>query len=269
MEKTAVIRYNLRERGRQFRGQPRNFNIPLIVKVINSPACQERVAKRDMLGFYGHWPRIRFGMMPTEGGIENGKPAFVEPAIVTTMLKAYDDGTIEHQEEFLDTPSGVLACKLYHSKVGGFSSVIGNRNSEFFGFDYVNEPNYSTNRGYTLDSVGMSEAEVEAQIYNEQIQGIMALIDSVEADVRLANQTVENLQSENAEYRSLLAKAGIDADSVKMDAVAPIRVSTAERDQMLCDMASFRTARSLPSFEQPKAPEVKLGSVAERLLRGY
>jgi len=48
---TKLIKYNLRERGRQFRGKDRNFNIRAIVDAINSPACQERVKNRDMLGF--------------------------------------------------------------------------------------------------------------------------------------------------------------------------------------------------------------------------
>lgn len=89
---TKVITYNLRERGRQFRGKERNFNIRAICDAINGPACQERVKNRDMLGYYGHWPRIKFGMNPAEGGLDDGRPSLVEPALVTTMLRASPDG---------------------------------------------------------------------------------------------------------------------------------------------------------------------------------
>ena len=150
---TKIITYNLKDRGRQYRGKERNFNIRSIVSAINGPACQERVKNRDMLGYYGHWPRIKFGMVPQEGGMDSGRPSLVEPALVTTFLKAHDDGTIEHQAEFLDTDSGQVAAKLYAGRVGGFSSAIDQHRPEFFGFDYVLEPNYSTNRGYTLDDV--------------------------------------------------------------------------------------------------------------------
>ena len=88
---TKIISYNLKDRGRRYRGKDRNFDIAAIVKAINSPACQERVRKRDMLGYYGHWPRQKFGIYPAEGGIEGGKPAVVEPALVTTLLRAYPD----------------------------------------------------------------------------------------------------------------------------------------------------------------------------------
>jgi hypothetical protein len=63
---TKIITYNLKDRGRQYRGKERNFNIRSIVSAINGPACQERVKNRDMLGYYGHWPRIKFGMNPAE-----------------------------------------------------------------------------------------------------------------------------------------------------------------------------------------------------------
>ena len=119
-----LIRYNLKDRGRQFRGVERNFDIPAIVAAINSPACQERVKTRGMLGYLGHWVRIRFGLEPPEGGIAQGKAQAVEPAIVTTYLKAYPNGDIEHQTEFLDTDPGRIASRMYDSKVGGFSSAI-------------------------------------------------------------------------------------------------------------------------------------------------
>ena len=61
---TKIITYNLKDRGRQYRGKERNFNIRAIVDAINSPECQERVKNRDMHGFYGHLTRVKCGMIP-------------------------------------------------------------------------------------------------------------------------------------------------------------------------------------------------------------
>jgi hypothetical protein len=163
---TGVIKYNLKERGRQFRGFARkNLDYAAIATAINSPACQECVKNRDMLGYFGHWPRVKFGMVPQEGGIDyaKGKPFFVEPALVTTFLQADANGNIEHKAEFLGTDSGQVAAKMFLSRVGGFSSAIDVIKPEFFGFDYVQEPNYTTNRGYALDDVrGMTPDDVDA-----------------------------------------------------------------------------------------------------------
>lgn len=73
MRETKTIRYNLKERGRKHVGQERNFNIRAICDAINSPSCQERVATRGMAGYYGHLPRIRFGMSPVDGVLDGGK----------------------------------------------------------------------------------------------------------------------------------------------------------------------------------------------------
>lgn len=265
---TSVIKYNLRERGRQFRGQPRNFNIRAVVEAINSPACQEKVKNRDMLGFYGHWPRLKFGMNPTEGGLDKGRPAFAEPAIVTTLLKAYPDGTIEHQEEFLDTDTGKIAAKMYQSRVGGFSSVIGNGRVEFYGFDYVNEPNFSTNRGYSLDSVDLSEEEIESAIYDESLRGIVALIDSAEGQIKLAHETIDGLKRENEQLIEMLAAKGIAADAIYAEGIKPMQVDNSARDQLLDSVKSFWDTKSLPTFQKPKTAD-ELDPVSRRLLRGW
>lgn len=202
--KTELIKYNLKERGRKHRGQERNFDIPRIAATINSRETQERVKNRDMLGYYGHWSRIKFGMNPQEGKIDSGQVIHVEPAIVTTHLKAFPDGTIEHQAEFLPTKSGELAAKLFAGKAGGFSSAIDTLKPEFHGFDYVLEPNYTTNRGYTFDSVcegGLCGAltldEVETAVYEEQMAGMMRLVNGFDEFKQFAMDAIDSLQKEN------------------------------------------------------------------------
>lgn len=270
---TGVIKYNLKERGRKFRGRDRHFDIRSIVRAINSPACQERVKKRDMLGFYGHWPRQKFGIYPAEGGLEGGKPAIVEPALVTTMLKAYDDGTIEHKVEFLDTDSGKIAQRLFNNRVGGFSSAIDTAEPAFYGFDYVLEPNYSTNRGWELlDSVNMSDEDVEAEIRNEQLRGVMELVKRYEGAIDRANETIERLSEENAQLMSMAVK-GQESDTY--DSVAGTVGGRGLARRLSDDVAFFNSLskRELPQFENEEDEKPKENPIASnslfRRMTGY
>lgn len=264
---TPVITYNLRERGRQYRGKERHFNIRAIVSAINGPACQERVRNRDMLGYYGHWPRVKFGLNPSEGGLDGGKPALVEPALVTTLLKAHDDGTIEHQSEFLDTDSGKVAAKLYASRAGGFSSAIDQIRQEFWGFDYVFEPNYTTNRGYTLDDArDMTLDDVEAAIYDEQLRGLNHLLDSANTERDIANDIIERLRTENEQLLSMLASKGISAGTALDSAgIMPLVLSGGVTDRLHRDTLAFRGA-ALPQFIEPKPDEGPADPLYGRLL---
>ena len=270
---TKVITYNLRDRGRQYRGKDRNFNIRAIVDAINGPACQERVKNRDLHGYYGHWPRIKFGMNPAEGGLDAGRPSVVEPALVTTLLRASPDGTIEHQAEFLNNDPGQVAAKLYSNRVGGFSSAIDQQRPEFFGFDYVLEPNYSTNRGYTLDDVGdMTMDDIEAAIYDEQIRGVMRLLDSAHDERDRACEVIERLSTENEQLLSLLAGKGVDAlPTLDAAPISALSVSMDSVERMHRDASFFKSTASLPTFAEPKQtadPALQVPGYA-RLLNQY
>lgn len=261
---TKIIRYNLKDRGRQHRGADRHFDIPKIVRAINSPACQERVRKRDMLGYYGHWPRQKFGLDPSEGGLATGKAIALTPALVTTYLKALPDGTIEHKAEFLDTDAGKLAAQLYNNHVGGFSSAIDQARPTFYGFDYVLEPNYSTNRGWTLDGVAfdsvgdMTEEDVGRAANNDALHDAITLLDSVSVVRDRLAEVNDRLERENEQLLSLLAAHGISRetalDSVEAQAVYPAAVDTWSRaDRLRADAETFDSA-TLPPFEAQTSP---------------
>lgn len=213
---TDLITYNVRERGRKARGQDRNFDTAALAKLINGPAIQEKVKHGDMLGYLGHWPRLKLGMEPQEGGIVDGRVISVAPALRTIELSADADGTIRHRSEFLDTNEGMIAARLFNSKAGGFSSAItplpGTNPvlpSGFHGFDYVFEPNYTTNRGHkvVLDSVdveGMSEREALMAIMDSAVaeslqaaSSIGALFDALQAQHMRTLESLEHLALEN------------------------------------------------------------------------
>lgn len=258
MQQPPLIKYNLKERGREYRGKARNFDsaaIKAIVDSINSPATQERVSTRAMLGYFGHWPRVRFGMEPAEGGLAEGKAHAIEPAVVTTHVKAYDDGTVEHQTEFLDNATGQLASRMFSNRVGGFSSAIDPRMPELFGFDYVNDPNYSTNRGYdlVLDSVGsgdMTFDDVLSAEQNDQIEAMNRLFDMMESSMNMALDSAARFEQENGDLLDMLAKR---EESVQMAADATRRGEN-EAQQLERDRKFFMDS-ALPSIQNPKKQE--------------
>lgn len=183
MLKTQRIKYNVHDRGRKHRGVDRHFDTAALARLINSPFVQEQVANGDMLGYYGHWPRLAFGMATQEVGMVDGKVVALPTAVRTILLECDEDGTITHQAEFLNNEWGRVAQEQYESDVGGFSSAIDPVRgtsptvaAAFYGFDYVLEPNYTTNRGRALlDAVQIGEQVPES---------VMALLDAVMSDER-------------------------------------------------------------------------------------
>lgn len=287
---TETIRYSLRDRVRKHRGQKRNFDIPRIVAAINSGAVQERVKMRDMHGYLEHTPRIKFGMNPGACQIDGDKMITIEPAIVTTYLRAYDDGTVEHRAEFLDNPPGQVAERMHLNKVGGFSSAIDEGRPEFYGFDYVSEPNFALNRGYALalDSAGAVHSATldDVEEYNAHINGIWRLLDSVNTAhaselgtartaLELALDAVARQEAEIAEYRSMLA-AGRTLDGVSLEVVdaqwqRPVVVSGDPASRLQAAIADFGTASlagysSLPTKADKSAPT--MDAVFQRLGAG-
>lgn len=182
--KTDVITYNLTERGRKYRGQDRDYStpekLPALVAEINSGALQEKVKFRDMYGYYGHDIRRLFGLIPPECAFVDGKKFLIEPDLVTLRLKAYKDGTVEHQEEFTQSEGGEKAWGLYKQKLGGFSSAINERVSAFHGFDYVFEPNFTNNRGHsTFDGVSADKFDELFKDYESHIQATFDKVSGV------------------------------------------------------------------------------------------
>ena len=268
--KTKRIAYNVKERGRKFRGQNRNFDTVALAEIINGGEVQEKVKHRDMLGYFGHWPRVRFGLNPTEGAIVDGKMVSLEPAIVTTYLHANPDGTVEHETEFLDTPSGKLAERLYSSNAGGFSSAIDTRKCGekqmpigFYGFDYVLEPNYTKNRGYDVALDGVSDALLavldDAGDYSAMFDAVNKLYDSLQGQYDMLAAALQNKNAECEELISMLAsrrqeKAAFDS--------AVLDLQQGEETRAMRNADAFLGMQLTP-YEKPPKDEKALDSAAE------
>lgn len=278
---TDSITFNVRERGRKYRGVDRNFDTARLATLINSPAVQEKVKHGDMLGYLGHWPRVKFGMEVCEGGIDQstGKAVSLPVAVRTTELAAQPDGTITHRAEFLDTEAGEIAAGLYRSKAGGFSSAIDAvpRTSPaiprgFYGFDFVYEPNFTKNRGHvvTLDSASVSEDLRLAMLLDSALahagveqEEMLAIFDGLHAQHVDALAALERMANERDELLDRLAAAkGMDKQAV-LDSVfledarlAPARVLSADiskwtnlRGAPLAALSALPTPAAAPSPE--------------------
>lgn len=261
---TDPITYNVTDRGRKARGQDRNFDTVALANLMNGASVQEKVKHGDMLGFLGHWPRIKFGMNPAEGGVVDGKAVVMPIAVRTIELSAMPDGTITHRTEFLDTEHGEAALRLFKSKAGGFSSAIvpvpGSSPiipRDFFGFDFVYEPNYSGNRGHsiTLDSVGEDVAGLLDAVLLMAGEGDMemrALFDSLHGQHLSALEAMTRLSRENDWLINRLA-------AIKGTDQAAILDSAMLEDVRIGPM---RTTMALPDFERFKtAPLEALSSL--------
>jgi hypothetical protein len=266
-QENDLIRYNVNQRGRAHRGQDRHFDCRALAALINSPEVQERVRNRDMVGYYGHWQRMKFGMNPPETVIVDGRNVNIEPAIVTTYLRADNDGNIEHRTEFLDTASGKVAARLNKSRTGGFSSAINavpraglHVPNEFGGFDYT------TNRTYLFDSAA---APADGSIFDFVMQDAMrstghmaALYDGLRGDHEMALQTIQKLMEENEELLSAMASGRSTAilDGVG-EFIAPRMSSTRAADHFTRTAAMFRHADLAGLESLPDAPAESRGDM--------
>jgi len=229
---TEVIRYNVKDRGRDFTGVDRDVDIPALVLLINSPFVQESVRKGDIYGYMGHGFREKYGLDLPEAVIDphTGKTVTLEPAVKTVMIKAYPDGTIEHQQEFLPTTAGRIAWRLYQSGNWGFSSVFyapainGKRTPKnYFGMDFVKSPNYDTNRGYDamLDSTNPG-ALAGAPSFQEEYN---AMLDSVDAIMAANDAAAESISKE------YLHQCRLNDDLVEQNAKLLERLSALSKGQ--------------------------------------
>lgn len=268
--RTGIIKYNLNDRKRTHTGKPRQFDIPKLVSLINSDEIQERVKNGDITGYYGHWPRIKFGMNPREGGVVDGKVVNLEPCHKTIYLKAYDDGTIEHEEEFLDNDPGMKAEKLLEGKMGGFSSAISLVNGmyQFFGFDFVHAPNYSGNRPYALDDADAEESNPFGVLILDDIEDADKLIfereyllDQID-DLKQANgvlienntlltDSIESLSDQNDWLIQETVDLKLKIEETEKDAV----FDSVTLDDAIAEAEKFKTQKILDATEPSNEPK--------------
>lgn len=222
---TKAITYSLKDRGYKIAGKDRsNVDVSAMVAMMNSPLVQEIIAKGVMYGYYGHEIRQRFGMIPPETATLAGRLVRLEPACRTVELSATKDGTVTHKQEFLENDAGEHAYQNYKGRVGGFSIASNYKPtvngmlapSQFGGFDYTRQPNFSDNTSYGLfDSAFVADDELNASIaaaitpYLDR--EIVAIYDSIARESELHNHLnmsldrVVELEKQNQRLRQQAA----------------------------------------------------------------
>ncbi len=211
LRRTEKIRYNLADRKREYGGEERFFHIPSAVALINGAQLQAQVRSRDLHGFYSHLMRdpvtgdIKATALPEE-------QLFIEPAVVTVYLKAYDNGDVEHQQEFTNTKAGKLAWSMHQSGIGGFSAVTPfiwrdgvQYPTAFKGLDYVRIPNFNENRGYAvaMDDIG-SGADPRLMAMHLLQSDLLVMADKLQTERQVSgdlSDLVEQQQSQILGYR--------------------------------------------------------------------
>jgi len=236
--RTEVIRYNVNERGRDFTGVDREVDIPALCLLINGPVVQESVRKGDIFGYMGHGFREKYGLDLPEAILDpvSGKTITLEPTVKTVMIKAYPDGTVEHQQEFLPTASGRIAQRLYQGKAWGFSSVFyaplqnGKRTPKnYFGMDFVKSPNYDTNRGYDAMLDSTSAGALQGSNFAEEYSAMLDSVDSILATNEKAMAEVNELaEGISKEY---VRQCELNDDLVEQNAKLLARISALNKGQ--------------------------------------
>lgn len=236
--RTEVIRYNVNERGRDFTGVDREVDINALCLVVNGPVVQEHVRKGDIYGYMGHGFRVKYGLDLPEAILDplSGKTITLEPAVKTVMIKAYPDGTIEHQQEFLPTASGRIAQRLYQGKAWGFSSVFyaplqnGKRTPKnYFGMDFVKSPNYDTNRGYDAMLDSTNAGALQGTNFAEEYSAMLDSVDGILAASEKAMQEVNELaESISKDY---VHQCELNDDLVEQNAKLLARISALTKGQ--------------------------------------
>ncbi len=208
-----------------------------------------------MVGYFGHKMRLLAGLEPVESVVLNGKYNEVEPAIVTTYLEAFPDGTIKHQTEFLDTASGQRAARMYASRVGGFSSAIDEKRPEFFGFDWVVDPNYSTNRPYSLDSASnLTFDSVLAEAHQEEEDAWLRIIAEKDALIADLRASLDSVSAENEELISIAASVREKSVVLLDSASSHLIVSNEPANRILKDADFFKKSAVFPGFIEQIKP---------------
>lgn len=241
-----MIKFNVRDRGRQYLGQERNFDVQKLCSTINGGKCQELVKTRGMVGYFGHGPRQLAGLDAVESAMIKGKYTEFEPAVLTTFVKAYPNGDIEHQTEILDTDSGARVAKMYASKVGGFSSAIKAGSYDLTGFDYVINPNFNANRPYILDSIeGVGIDDIVAMSLKEQIDFLEQALAQKTNYAAMLEDSLDSCQQDNDRMVDMLTGKNIfvvgDGKAIldSTEFTLPLRVSTDKVQRMRNDTKAF------------------------------
>ncbi|MBK9294892.1 MAG: hypothetical protein IPM57_10720 [Oligoflexia bacterium] len=255
---TGLITYNVKDTGRTLTQTPRKYNIRGVYELLNSKTVQEGIKNGDYFGYFGHWIRELLGLDPLEGGFIDGKLVLAEPALSIKQISADLDGNVSFKVQFLDTPMGNMAKRVYKNKKGGFSIVWDYAVQPdgsllpylYYGTDFVLNPNFTKSRGYAMDAakkdfgmVAMDSTDLYSM--GEYIKSILTKNAALEADNK-------RLQADNDNMVLSMAR-GTAFDSAKKP--IPVMPTLPNSSNLLANSDDFLTA-NLASYQEIKKEQV-------------
>lgn len=218
--------FNLFHEGRKYTGHHRNYILESARKTCYAPETREKLRLREAFGYFGHGRRQIARKLQLEEvesvKLPDGSVVILEniPSNITTFFEVNQNGDVEHHQEILeDTKPGQIVAGLHKNKVGGFSWAMNGRDGgalgktsveEFYGFDYVLNPGFATNRGYLLES---SDNGVTRDIILESVCQASGLDDKT-AEAYL-NSWIASSEIHNQELLERLEEAAIYEDSLR------------------------------------------------------
>lgn len=254
-KKTAKLSYNLHDRGRKYNGADRsNVDFNEMIKLINSNQVQELAQTGSLYGYYGHSIRQRFGMRPPETVVVDGKTIHLEPAFKTIEIVAHKNGQVEHINEFLDNDAGDYASRQYKAKAGGFSTAVNYKPYGagkmmpvgFFGFDYVLQPNYTTNNG-------------DGQLYDDI--GLLLPVDA-DSDVIACFDSLTDVESLPTERRIIATM--LEREIVSLyDSIREKNELYERNEQALAVIAKSEHRKNLIEQRQKEQYKIMAGSISD------
>ena len=141
----VTITFNPFEHG-HYMGGARNYNPQKYKAMIENKKTQLHIDNGYALGGYTHDVRTKSGQI--KSFMENGEP--IIPCCKTVSMEWVNRGSgkgfVRHTQRIADNKIGREVQKLIKAGIGGFSSVHNLQSGDFFGFDYVIYPNFTTNR---------------------------------------------------------------------------------------------------------------------------
>jgi len=202
-EMEVTITFNPFEHG-HFLGSPRNYDKIKYKNMVENKKTQIHIKNGYAIGYYGHDSRDpNKGYIPHERD-KNGDVIY--PCCKTLSMKWVEPNLVRHTQRILSNEIGKEIQKLIKAGVGGFSSVHNLKTGDFYGFDYVISPNFTTNRVIVDNTCkngmcGISTDSVFNSIDNEIRGNIKAYLDSIGIDDNSILEAIYNLEKHTLTYQ--------------------------------------------------------------------
>jgi hypothetical protein len=168
-------------------GQARNYDPKKYKFMVENPKTQMHIKNGYAIGGYTHDIRNSNGTLKSTDEFGNK----IIPALKTLSMEWIPTGNgyglVRHKQRIANNKIGKEIQELIKAGIGGFSSAHNLKTGDFFGFDYVALPNFTTNRVIVDNSCknGMCNLnfdEVVNDIDKTLKEEITAYLDSLGVD---------------------------------------------------------------------------------------